>query len=55
MSLALPPYATFEVTEDPFFRGGSLSRVKPDELEARLAAAALAPPAPAAARVEARS
>lgn len=36
MRLDLPPYATMEVTEDPFFAGGSLSRASRAELTRKL-------------------
>ena len=52
MALQLPPYATLEVTEDPFFRGGSLSKVQPAELKAKLAS--IAPPPAARAHSEVR-
>lgn len=37
MSIEPPPYATREVTEDPFFEGGSLCRTMRDDLSHKLA------------------
>jgi hypothetical protein len=39
-ALAFPPWATREVTDDPFFSGGQLSRLTAAELAARLAESA---------------
>ncbi|HEY1750777.1 MAG TPA: hypothetical protein VGG29_05915 [Caulobacteraceae bacterium] len=39
-ALAFPPWATHEVTADPFFGGASLSRLTAPQLAARLAAGA---------------
>jgi CYTH domain-containing protein len=36
MSIEPPPFTTAEVTEDPFFDGGNLSRVSRRELLAKL-------------------
>ena len=36
MSIDLPKFAANEVTEDPFFDGGNLSTVSPNDLQAKL-------------------
>jgi CYTH domain-containing protein len=36
LSLAFPPWVDREVTDDPFFRGGSLCRIRAEDLQAKL-------------------